>query len=121
MVSIPSFLLRRLYVKGSLRRRDDGFEFQLRNQLGSGYARQMLPMKVNDREVPLEQCSFFVDGKETPFTAVSPEQPFTLALNRTTTVRVRGFPLEPGAHKITVGFVVQGFGPLSFDFTDVVS
>ncbi|GBD10401.1 hypothetical protein HRbin23_00042 [bacterium HR23] len=121
MVSIPPFLLRRLYVKGSLRRTDDGFEFQLRNQLGSGYARQMLPLKVNGKEVPLEQCSFSVDGQETPFTAVTPERPFTLALNRTTIVKVRGVPLEPGTHKVAMGFVVQGFGALSFDFTDVVS
>lgn len=121
MVSIPPFLLRRLYVKGSLRRTEDGFEFQLRNQLGSGYARQMLPLKVNGQEVPLEQCSFSVDGKETPFTQVTPEQPFTLALNRTTTVKVRGISLEPGAHKVVVGFVVQGFGPLAFDFTDAVA
>ncbi|MDW8120139.1 MAG: hypothetical protein RMK40_05790 [Chloroflexota bacterium] len=121
MVSIPPFLLRRLYVKGSLRRTEHGFEFQLRNQLGSGYARQMLPLKVDDREVPLENCSFLVDGTETPFVRITPERPFTLALNRTTTVKVRGVTLEPGAHKITVGFVVQGFGALSFDFTEVVS
>jgi hypothetical protein len=120
MVTIPPFLLRRLYVKGSLRRTEDGFEFQLRNQLGSGYARQMLPLKVDGRDVPLEQCSFAVDAQEVPFTAVSPHHPFTLALNRTVTVKVRGVPLEPGAHTIGMGFVVQGFGPLSFDFTDVV-
>ena len=38
MVTVPAFLLRRLYVKKSLRNTEDGFEFELRNRLGSGYA-----------------------------------------------------------------------------------
>ena len=40
MVSVPGFLLRRLYVKESLKNTDTGFEFLLRNRLGSGYAPQ---------------------------------------------------------------------------------
>ena len=38
MISVPAFLLRRLYVKGSLRNAAGGFEFQMKNGLGSGYA-----------------------------------------------------------------------------------
>jgi len=121
MVTVPGFLLRRLYVKGSLHNTEEGFAFSLRNQLGSGYARQMLPLKVDGEEVPLSACTFRVEGtEEVPFEAVSPERPFTLALNRTVEVRVRGRHLEPGPHRVEMGFVVQGFGALRFDFTDTV-
>ena len=39
MVTVPAFLLRRLYVKGSLRNSDEGVQFQLMNKLGTGYAK----------------------------------------------------------------------------------
>ncbi|HEX78496.1 MAG TPA: hypothetical protein G4O03_08865 [Dehalococcoidia bacterium] len=117
---MPSFLLKRLYVKGSLRNNDDGFQLQLRNSLGSGYAREMLPLTLDGQEIPKENCSFVVEGKETRFTQVSPENPFTLALNRDTTLLVKGQTLSPGAHRIGIGFIVQGIGPLSFEVTDVL-
>lgn len=121
MVSVPGFLLKRLYVKGSLRNITEGFEFQLKNTLGSGYARQMLPLRVDDTEVPLEAALLTVDSHAVPFSAVSEERPFTLAMNRSITIRVKGQSLSPGPHRIAVSFVVQGLGPLGFDFTDVVS
>ena len=36
MVTVPGFLLRRLYVKQSLANTEDGFQFELMNRLGSG-------------------------------------------------------------------------------------
>ena len=51
MVTVPGFLLRRLYLKGSLRNTSSGFEFQLRNRLGSGYAHKLLPLTVDGVEV----------------------------------------------------------------------
>ena len=46
MVTIPSFLLRRLYVKGSLLNTDKGVQFQLLNKMGTGYARRLLPLST---------------------------------------------------------------------------
>lgn len=118
MISVPGFLLRRLYVKGSLRNTPRGFQFQLKNSLGSGYAKKLMPLQVDGKELPLDSCFFTVDGKEFAFTAVSEETPFTLALNRTTTVDVAGEPLSKEPHKIVMGFEVRGLGTLRFDFTD---
>ena len=119
MVTVPGFLLRRLYVKNSLRNTAEGFEFQLRNGLGSGYAHRMLPLAVDGEELPLESASFVLEGEETPFTAVSRERTFTLALNTAITIRASGVTLDPGPRKIGMGFEVPGLGELRFDFTDV--
>ncbi len=54
MVSIPGFLLKSLYVKGSLKNSSGGFEFQLKNGLGSGYAYRMDPLIVDGIELPLD-------------------------------------------------------------------
>ncbi len=121
MVTVPGFLLRRLYVKGSLRNTDDGVQFQLMNKLGTGYARKLLPLALDGQEVPLGDCFFSVDGKQFPFDAVSNETPFTLDLNRTTIITVKRVALSNGPHRIGMGFEVAGLGILQFDFTDVSS
>lgn len=120
MVSVPGFLLRRLYVKGSLKNTADGFEFQLLNRLGSGYAFGMRPLTVDGRELPLSDSTFDLDGETTAFSEVSHDRTFTLAMNTSITVRVAGETLEPGPRKIGMGFDVPGLGHLAFDFTDVV-
>ncbi len=120
MVSVPGFLLRRLYVKGSLTNSPEGLRFQLKNSLGSGYARAMLPVSIDDLEFPLEKSYFIVDGGEVQFSSVSDDTPFTIAMNKVITVLVKGTSVEPGAHKLTMGFVVPGLGSLKFDVRDTV-
>lgn len=117
-MQVPGFLLRRLYVKGSLRNAADGFQFRIKNSLGSGYAEGLLPLKVDEREVPVADASFSFDGETVPFSAVSPERPFTLAMERETTITVRGEPLAAGRHRIEMGFVVVGLGQMQFDVSD---
>ena len=121
MVTVPAFLLRRLYLKGSLRNNESGFEFQLRNRLGSGYAHKLWPLTVDGAEVPPDTTFFGLGDKDTAFDAVSRENTFTLAMNKTITIRAEGVALEPGARKIGMGFDVPGLGTLRFDFTDVVA
>ncbi len=120
-MQVPGFLLRRLYVKGSLRNVEGGYELDLKNSLGSGYAEQVLPLTVDAVEVPLEDASFVVENEVTRFDAVSSEKPITLALNRVVTIRVEGAPIQAGKHKIGIGFVVTGMGKMQFDITDAVA
>ena len=64
MLSVPTFLLRKLYMRGTLRNTAAGFEFRLRNDLGSGYAEEMVPLTLDGQELPLEVC-FFSTQEET--------------------------------------------------------
>ena len=121
MITVPGFLLRRLYVKQSLRNAQDGFLFQLRNGLGSGYAHKLWPLRLDGKELPPDSTFFRLDEKETAFSAVSKENTFTLAMNKTITVRASGVTLDPGPHRLEMGFDVPGLGTLRFDFTDIVA
>ena len=120
MVSVPGFLLRRLYVKQSLRNTSAGFEFELRNWLGSGYAYKLWPLTVDGEEIPQQNSFFVLDGQQTAFTDVSKDNTFTLAMNKTITVGVEGVSLKAGPRRVGMGFDVPGLGTLRFDFTDVV-
>jgi hydroxymethylglutaryl-CoA reductase (NADPH) len=119
-MNVPSFLLRRLYVKGSLRNIDGGFEFDLMNSLGSGYAERTLPLIVDGEALPLEAVRFVLDGEAIGFDQVSPERPMTLAMNRTVTGQVLGRTLAPGKHTLGIGFVVVGMGEMRFEVTDAI-
>jgi hypothetical protein len=119
MVSVPGFLLRRLYVKESLKNTAGGFEFELKNRLGSGYAHRLLPLTVDGVEVPMDKAQFSLEGEDTSFSDVSKENTFTLAMNKTITVSVQDLTLDPGPRKIGMGFEVPGLGTLKFDFTDI--
>ena len=121
MVSVPGFLLRRLYVKGSLRNTPGGFEFQLKNGLGSGYAHKLWSLKLDGSELPDDSTFFLLDAQKVAFDDVSRENTFTLAMNKTITIRAEDITLEPGTRKIEMGFDVPGLGTLRFDFTDVVA
>ncbi len=120
MLTIPASLLRRLYVKRSLKNTPDGFEFHMRNQLGSGYAHAVHPLTLDGGELPIDAAEFDLDGDIIPFSEVSNDRTLALPLNKTIVVRVSGARLEPGPRKIGMGFDVPGFGSLKFDFTDFV-
>jgi hydroxymethylglutaryl-CoA reductase (NADPH) len=119
-MKVPAFLLRRLYVKGSLRNVNGGFEFDLKNSLGSGYAERVLPISIDGEALPIEATRFVVDGESMPFASVSADKPMTLAMNKTVTIGVDGRTLTEGKHKIEVGFLVTGMGELQFDVTDAI-
>ena len=119
-MQVPAFLLRRLYVKGSLRNENGGFAFDLKNSLGSGYAEQVLPLTIDGQEVPPERAVFSVDGEQVRFADVSAERPFTLAMNKVVTIGVNGMQLDAGKHKIGIGFMVTGMGTMRFDVTDAI-
>ena len=121
MVTVPSFVLRRPYVKGSLHNTPRGFEFSLCNRLASGYARRLLPISINGQPSDIACCHFYVGDVRHSFREVSNDTLFSLAVNKTTVVAVEGRPLESGPQPIGMGFDVRGLGVLKFDFTDVVA
>ena len=61
-----------------------------------------------------------MDDKRVTFDAVTNDTPFTLAMNKTTTIVYAGGAVGDGPHKIGMRFEVAGLGEIGFDFSDVV-
>ncbi len=112
-VRVPSFLLKRLYVAGSLRNTEEGWAFTLRNSLASGEATGLSPLVVDGRPVPAERCSFRLEAGPVPFTAVSTDRPFGLEQGRDIVISARDEPLQAGRHSVVMEFDVPPFGRLS--------
>ncbi len=122
MPIVPAFILRRLYLKGSLRNTLDGWQFTLRNSLGSGYANGLVPLKLDDsQEIPMNETSFESDGKTITFDQVNEDNTFGLKMNTEIVITVTGEPLPTGEHTIYFGCIVPGLGQIGFDFTDEIS
>ena len=120
MVSVPAFLLRRLFLKGSLKNSPDGIMFQLKNSLGSGYAKAMLPVSIDNQQYSMDKSYFITDASKISFSSVTQENPFSISMNKIITILIDGAPLTPGSHKVEMGFVVPGLGDLKFDVKDSI-
>ncbi len=120
MSLVPAFLLRRLYVKGSLKNTEEGWSFSLKNSLGSGYARKMLPLTLNGEYLPMESTFFSKDGEDVSFDKVSDDNTFGLPMNREISITVRGTRLNPAVHEIGIKFEVPGFNEMGFTFKDQI-
>ena len=96
MSAIPKFLLRKLYVPHSLHNRQDGFEFRLKNNIGSATVTAIQHLKI-DGEM-LDASAIFVTasgGNERAAASIQVHAPVLLKSGVEVLVRVAGQPLTP--------------------------
>ena len=120
MAKIPEFMLKALYVKGSLRRTENGFEFQMKNDLGPARIIGANPLQLDRRPIPLENCFFIHGDQEAGFGDVTAENSVLMRKGEAVTVRVTGHPLSPGRRTLAINVVVKDMGTVSFSVTDQV-
>ena len=118
---IPSFLLKKLYVKGSFKNTANGFQISLNNILAPGTILGISPLQIDGRNVPLDQIEIVV-GNEAPMRAsdITPKSPKTFPINALATFNVQDQPLTPGPHRLTVQFNTKEVGELKIDAEDKI-
>ena len=114
---VPGFLLRQLYVQGSLRNEEGGFSLQARNPLGDGTLVRIGRISVDGQGIAAEEVSARREGDPTTYQAmdVSPRSPVTFRRGDVVTFHVAGWQLDPGEHhlelevdEINLGHVTLG-------------
>jgi len=120
VAKIPEFLLRSLYVKGSLQNGADGFKFQLKNELGPARIIGARPLQLDRRPVALDTCHFEHGHDRAAFTDVDAENSVLMRKGEAVTVHVLGQTLSPGRRTLGINFVVKDMGNVSFTVTDQV-
>ncbi len=119
-MQIPTFLLRKLYVKGSLENVEDGFQFKIKNSLSPGTAVAIEPIRVDDKEYPLENTLVMSDGNEVPAGNVTETNAFPIKVGVEITIKVKADPLPTGEHKIDISIMTKEAGKLAFDVKDTI-
>ena len=118
-MQIPTFLLRKLYVKGSLANVDDGFEFKIKNSISSATAVDFKPLKVNGNEYALDSITISSEDGEIAASEIS-EKTFPIKVGLDITVHIKGEQLPEGEHTIDIALKTKEVGDLAFDVTDSI-
>ena len=118
---VPSFLLKKLYVKGSFKNNRAGFELALRNSLAPGTLIGISPLRIDGREISLEKI-LIAAGDATPVRAsnISLASPRLFPLNVVVKFQVEDQPLAPGQHHLTVQVNTKEAGELKIDAEDSI-
>lgn len=119
-MQIPTFLLRKLYIKGSLENIDDGFQFKLKNSISSATAMKIEPIKINGNEYPLEATMISSADGEITGNEISASNTFPIKVGLDITIKVKGEPLPEGNHKIDIALTTKEVGKLAFDVQDSI-
>lgn len=122
MPVIPPFVLKKLYVKGSLRAEDDGFALDLKNSIAPGTITAFNGLDVDGQALdPAFVTLVPLSGKPRTTGEVSAQAPLLFPVNASVTLRVQGRRLEPGLHTLAIHVVVQEVGPLVIPVSDTLA
>ena len=120
MPAVPAFMLKKLYLKGSLKNTERGFQFQIRNTLAPGTITAVEPVVVDG--VAHLLADTLVGAKESiPATDISKERPVVFGINSLVTMSVNGAQLAAGEHTVVIGVQTKEAGELKWDVTDTVA
>ncbi len=118
---IPSFLLKKLYVKDSFKNTPNGFELALRNTLAPGTLNGFSKLEIDGRSIPLDQLFITVgDGPAVRASELSPSSSRLFPLNTIVGLRVQDQPLTPGKHHLVVQVNTKEAGELKIDAEDSI-
>lgn len=121
MPAIPPVILKKLYVKGSLRAEGDGFVLSLQNNIAPGVILGFKGLTLDGKAVPVEWISLVQpDGATVAASTISEQNPVLFPLGATVTLQVNGVPLPSGNHQLGIRVVVKDVGPLEIPVTDQV-
>ena len=95
---VPGFLVRQLYVAGSLRNHTGGFSLQARNSIGDGWLDGIGAIRVDGHDIPLADISATREGDPTVYRAidVTPQTPVVFRRGDVVTFWIAGLGARPG-------------------------
>lgn len=121
MPTIPGILLRKLYVRGSLKNTENGFEFALKNTLAPGTIVGIHSLVVDGQKVDGSRVEIAFGGKTWALDQITLQNPLDFAVNLVVTVRVKGAPLSAGPHRILIVPNTKEVGELDIEIADEVA
>jgi hypothetical protein len=118
---IPSFLLAKLYVKGSLKNSDTGFEFALKNIIDSTMLIGIGPISAAGKEYEGPAINMTVGDKTVNGAELSRSNSVPVRMGVPMKVTVTGDQLASGQQKVTVTATTSDIGKIKFDISDNVA
>ena len=120
MPAIPEFMLRRVYVKGSLRRTAEGLVFELHNSLASGTLIGVGEALVDGARYRPEAITFRRGAEWRKGDEVTSARPFFFQQGDTVTMEMRGAQPQGETCTLSLRFISDEAGTLAFTVSDSV-
>lgn len=120
MPTIPAFMLKQMYVKGSLHNEADGFSLTVRNHLAPGTL-VGVGLAVDGVLLDAAQITVVVGDTRTPAPAVTADAPLPFPTNTPLTLAVTGPTLPPGAHTLALQAHTREIGAVTIEVNDSIA
>lgn len=117
---IPPFLLAKLYVKGTLKNTESGFEFTLKNIIDSTLLIGIGPITSGEVTYEGEAITLTVGDQSVNGAELSRQNSFSIRVGVPMKVAVAGAALTPGTQKISVAATTSDIGKIKFEINDRV-
>jgi hypothetical protein len=119
-VKVPSFMLKKLYMKESLENTDSGFKFMIKNTLMDATLINPVRLTVDNRPIPEETITIEFKDESLLASEISEENPVSLKVDVKVTVSVQANPLKPGNHALEIASTTKEFGDIGFSVKDSI-
>ena len=117
---VPAFMLKKLYVPGSLKPTPDGFTFRLRNTLATATLVTPPTITVDGTPVPPQDVHAVMNGATLGAKDVTADTPLALTKGVEVEMVVRGRTLAPGSHRIGIKSESKEWETIAFEIDDKV-
>lgn len=119
MTLVPHFLLRRMYVSGSLCATAHGVSFQLQNVLGPGHITRFEQVSLNGTVYAAAVIRIALGNAEgLSADSLSDAAPLAVTMGAVATCEILGASLPPGRHQIQIAVVTREAGAVSLTVDD---
>jgi hypothetical protein len=118
MTVIPNFIVKRLYVTGSLRLVPEGIAFDIRNSIGPGILTRINSIKLGGMEFLANEIFLKIEDKLIRAAEISESNPVVFFLNQTVTCIMQGKPAAFGPQTITLDLLSKEAGKIVISIQD---
>ncbi|MBU7012996.1 MAG: hydroxymethylglutaryl-CoA reductase [Theionarchaea archaeon] len=119
-MKIPAFVLKKLYLKDSLKNTDEGFEFAIKNTLMDATIISPVTITVDNKPFPKEKIQVAAEGNSWSVKDISDTNAVPLKVNVEVTVVVKGENLSSGKHEIEISASTKEYGDIQFSVKDAL-
>ena len=116
----PPFILAKLYVKGSLKNTETGFEFSLKNIIDSTMLSGIGPIVAGDKNYEGAAIKLAVGEKEWRGDQIDKANLVPVKMGVPLRVMILGEPLPAGDLKVSVTATTRDIGKIKFDVKDKI-
>jgi len=120
MPLIPSIMLKRLYVRGSLQNTADGFQLAIRNTLAAGTIVALGPITVDSTTYEAQAIAVEMGGVRMQASEITAAAPQRFNMGTTAIIRIKANALPDGPHEISITTDTREAGRLVIESNDSI-